>query len=677
MKFSWLSWQNTPWYKANSGQWRYALRISLAMMLSLWIAFTLSLDQPYWAMTSAAVVSFPTIGGMISKSLGRIVGSIIGALAAMLIAGHTLSDPWLFTLFIAGWMALCTFMAQQQQNNVSYAFSLAGYTAAIIAFSTVNITDSITIFDIAQARLCEIITGILCATLMMVILPSSSDASALLTSLRQIHLRALEHATMVLKSEANSDLRSAHEGLIGKVLTMDVLRIQAFWTHYRLRRQNNLVNALLHRQLHLISQISGLRRMLLNWPDRPDNIEPIIQQLLKELAKPNASKYTLSRLLQLIRPDNNRDYRHHTLWLRLRTFCWSYHQAHRWLLLLESGSLVKQLNLPSVRPFTPHIDNYDAAYTAIRTFICIVIGCAFWISTGWTQGGSAITLTAICCILYASIASPIAGMMTMLKAASILFFGAFILKFGLFIQIGDFWLFALFMTPIIATLQLLKLQNTAQAGLWGQVIVFMGSYLLITDPPTYDYAVFINNSMANTVGILLAMVAFQVLKPATAQQKSRRLIRAQRRDFIDQLGQKPQLTESEFESLIYYRINQLVQSKDDEARLWLLRWSIVLINCSHVVWQLREWQTRSDPLSAVRDVCIRRLKGVMTEKGIQQRSLQHTLQELLRMSDSLSHHPESSARDLAGLIWRLYCSLLPLQQAIPSPIVALLPTPSE
>ncbi|MNT86325.1 Fusaric acid resistance protein family protein [compost metagenome] len=94
---------------------------------------------------------------------------------------------------------------------------------------------------------------------------------------------------------------------------------------------------------------------------------------------------------------------------------------------------------------------------------------------------------------------------------------------------------------------------------------------------------------------------------------------------------------------------------------------MVLLNCSHIVWQLRDWQTRSDPLSAVRDVCIHCLRGIMTEKGVQHRSLDASLQELQRMSNALAHHPEQAARDLAGLIWRLYCSLQQLQQAITPP----------
>jgi hypothetical protein len=40
------------------------------------------------------------------------------------------------------------------------------------------------------------------------------------------------------------------------------------------------------------------------------------------------------------------------------------------------------------------------------------------------------------------------------------------------------------------------------------------------------------------------------------------------------------------------------------------------------------------------------------------------------MSNVLAQHPEQAARDLAGLIWRLYCSLQQLKQAISPPEAA-------
>lgn len=90
---------------------------------------------------------------------------------------------------------------------------------------------------------------------------------------------------------------------------------------------------------------------------------------------------------------------------------------------------------------------------------------------------------------------------------------------------------------------------------------------------------------------------------------------------------------------------------------------MVLLNCSHVVWQLREWETRSDPLAQVRDLCINLLRDVMSERGVQQRPLATTLQELLRICEVLNHHHQPAARELAAAIWRLYCALSQLEQA--------------
>lgn len=676
MNLPFLEWNRTPWGKATGGQWRYALRNSLAMCLSLWVAFVLNLDEPYWALTSAAVVSFPTVGGVISKSIGRVFGSLVGAAASVAIAGHCLNDPWLFTLFIAAWIGLCTYISNHYQNNVSYAFALAGYTAAIIAFSTVNVTDTQQIFDIAQARVCEVITGILCGGLMMMILPSTSDGEALLTSLRRMHLRLLEHAAMLWQPEITVQMRTSHEGVIGQILTMNLLRIQAFWSHYRLRRQNNLLNYMLHQQLRITSVISSLRRMLLNWPDRPANLASVLDQLLNELRNPDTDKYRLARILQQIAPQDPADYRHRAFWLRLRHFCWLYLNCSRWLLRLESATPVSDIQPPHATSLARHTDSYEAAYNGLRTFLCIVLGCAYWINTQWEAGSSALTLVAISCVLYSSTPSPINSITTLLKAVTLLSIVCFMVKFGLMIQIDDLWLFCAFLFPVLVTMQMLKLQNPPYAALWGQLIVFMGSFLSVTNPPSYDYQSFINDSLGKIVGVLLAGLAFQILRPSSDKRKSRRIIRALRRDFIDQLSKKPQQSESRFESLIYHRISQLNQSQDQEARSWLLRWGVVLLNCSHIVWQLRDWQTRSDPLSAVRDVCIHCLRGIMTEKGVQHRSLDASLQELQRMSNALAHHPEQAARDLAGLIWRLYCSLQQLQQAITPPdSTAAVPAP--
>ncbi len=67
-------------------------------------------------------------------------------------------------------------------------------------------------------------------------------------------------------------------------------------------------------------------------------------------------------------------------------------------------------------------------------------------------------------------------------------------------------------------------------------------------------------------------LAFAILRPGSDAVKSRRHIRALRRDFVDQFSRHPSHSESEFESLTYHHV---VSSAHDElARRWLLRWGV-------------------------------------------------------------------------------------------------------
>ncbi len=666
MTFPSLSWQMLPWFKASRAQWRYALRNGIAMCLALSIAYYLNLDEPYWAMTSAAVVSFPTVGGVISKSFGRIAGSLMGAAAALIIAGHTLVDPWLFLFSISAWIAFCTWSCAFFNNNVAYAFQLAGYTAAIIAFPVINLTDATELWVIAQARVCEVILGILCGGMMMMILPSTSDGSALLSALKNMHGRLLEHASLLWQAETTDAMRTAHEGVIRQILTMNLLRIQAFWSHYRFRRQNTLLNYLLHQQLRMTSIISSLRRMLLNWPQPPQNIAQVLKDLIQALARPDADFYAVARVIAPLAPHDPLDYRHQAFWQRLRYFCLIYLRTSRWLKRVENASAVTQFAVPASPPLMRHTDHAEALWNGLRTFGALLAVGAWSISTQWDSGSAAITLTAICCVLYSIAASPHNSLTLLLRTLILLSLFSFVVKFGLMVQITDLWQFLLFLFPLLTTMQLLKLLQPRQAGLWGQLIVFMGSFISVTNPPAYDFADFLNDNIAKILGVAVAWLAFAVLRPVSDARKGRRHIQALRRHFIDQLSSHPQNSENEFESLVYHRISQLSSSQDELARRWLLRWGVVLLNCSHVVWQLRGWDTRSDPLSRVRDVCIAHLRNVMSERGVQQRPLAATLKELQRICDSLSRHHQPAARELAAIVWRLQCSLSQLEQA-PAP----------
>ena len=125
-------------------------------------------------------------------------------------------------------------------------------------------------------------------------------------------------------------------------------------------------------------------------------------------------------------------------------------------------------------------------------------GGAWSITTQWESGSAALTLAAISCVLYSVAASPFNSLTLPLRTLVLLSLFSFVVKFGLMVQISDLWQFLLFLFPLLTTMQLLKLQMPKLAGLWGQLIVFMGSFISVTNPPVYDYADFLNDNLAKS-----------------------------------------------------------------------------------------------------------------------------------------------------------------------------------
>ncbi|MCF7353594.1 FUSC family protein [Vibrio sp. CK2-1] len=686
MSFHWLDWSQTPWGKATAPQWRYAIRNALALTLALYVAFVLDLEQPYWALTSAAVVSFPTFGSVISKSLGRIFGSLLGAFATYHIVGHTLNDPWLFTFYMSLWMAICTYIASHYENNVSYAFQLAGYTAAIIGYTTVNSTDTHMLFEITQARVCEVVVGILCSGVMMMILPSTSDGVTLISTLRQMQSQLLEHFELLSHPESyhpdahNKDLhdkiRLSHETVIGKILSMNLLRVQAYWSHYQLRYQDSYLNHLLQQQLQMTSHISSLRRMLVNWPNPPENLSSVLLEIQQGLQSGLLNQYSLAQKLALIKPTRDDDFRHHAFWVRLCQFCKLYLRCADTLHSIENMSPGHQRSLgvvPKRSRIRRHTDNTEALYNGLRTFVCLVTCSWFWINSQWDMGAGAATLAAVSCLLNSTSPAPMVAITTMFRSVLWLCVAVFILKFGILLQISTFGPFAILLILTVITMELKKLQSVRNAGLWGILIVFMGTFIAITNPPTYDYQSFVNTCVSMIVGILFSAVAFHVFKPSSDRRKGLRIAKSLRRDVLTQLSSRSGMDHYEFESLVYNRVNRLSQSKDQCTRLGLLRLGVVTLNCQHAVYQLKTMHSAkaAETLQMVESNLYQVYKSMKIKQAWfiahnwefhyshDEVQLQQSLNSLMQLSESLASEGQIA---LSGVVWRLYCSLLQLQQ---------------
>lgn len=78
--------------------------------------------------------------------------------------------------------------------------------------------------------------------------------------------------------------------------------------------------------------------MLVNWPDRPEFLQDVLQAIIKELQNPETNKYRLAKILSRIYPHDPSDYRLRSFYLRLRYFCWLYLQGSRWIRHVEKSS---------------------------------------------------------------------------------------------------------------------------------------------------------------------------------------------------------------------------------------------------------------------------------------------------------------------------------------------------
>ena len=144
-------------------RWLFSLKTFAAAMLALSICLWLDLYRPYWAVATVYIASNPLSGATRSKAVFRALGTLLGSAAAILLVPNLASAPVLLVLAMALWSALCLYIALLDRTPRSYVFMLAGYTAALIGFPTVDAPD--TIFDIALSRTEEILIGILCAAL--------------------------------------------------------------------------------------------------------------------------------------------------------------------------------------------------------------------------------------------------------------------------------------------------------------------------------------------------------------------------------------------------------------------------------------------------------------------------------------------------------------------------------
>src|SRR5215469_933726 len=89
----------------------FGLRLWISVCLAMYIAFWLELDDPSWAGTTAAIVCQPTLGASLRKSWFRLVGTIAGGVAIVVLSACFPQNRVLFLVALALWGGACALVS--------------------------------------------------------------------------------------------------------------------------------------------------------------------------------------------------------------------------------------------------------------------------------------------------------------------------------------------------------------------------------------------------------------------------------------------------------------------------------------------------------------------------------------------------------------------------------------
>jgi uncharacterized membrane protein YccC len=146
----------------------------------LYIAFLLQLDTLSWAGTTAAIVRPPHLGASLRKGWFRMVGTLVGGVAIVMLSGRFPQDRAGFLIGLALWGAACALAATILRNFAAYTAALAGYTAGIITSDQLGAAGGLNghAFTLALTHVTEICIGIVSAGIIL----AGSDLGAALAS---------------------------------------------------------------------------------------------------------------------------------------------------------------------------------------------------------------------------------------------------------------------------------------------------------------------------------------------------------------------------------------------------------------------------------------------------------------------------------------------------------------
>ncbi len=159
-----------------------AIKVGLAMAIVYGIALHMDWDRIYWAAFAVAVISLPTVGQSLRKGVLRMLGTLVGGVAALTIIALFPQERWWFMATLSVYIGFCTYLMTGGRNP--YFYQVSAFVCVIICFE--GDVDSLQTFRTAVERIQENGLGILVYSLIAVFLWPRSTRDELNATSRQL-----------------------------------------------------------------------------------------------------------------------------------------------------------------------------------------------------------------------------------------------------------------------------------------------------------------------------------------------------------------------------------------------------------------------------------------------------------------------------------------------------------
>ncbi len=550
-------------------EWIFSLKTFAAAMAAFYIALSIDLDRPYWSIATVYIVSQPLSGAMRSKGVYRLCGTLLGASAAIVMVPNLVDAPVLLSAALALWLGVCLYFSLCDRTPRSYVFMLAGYTAAIIGFPSVDQPDLI--FETAGARIEEIGLGIICATVIGSTVFPRSVVPVLQERIDTGLTAARRWALAVLAGQRGEMEALAARQTIASA-SGEIRMLIVYLSHEASDRQGTarLFEVLAAKMTYLLPVLSGVSNRVAALR-AADGITAEIQVLLDRFAAwlhsgPEGTPETGRRLradLAGAMPATGAD------WPTILRSALLARLAEYVDLQQDIGALRRQ-----VRSGTVHVPplelargigpdatrNHDRAMALLSGFaaaLAISLLCAFWIAAEWPDGAIAVLMAAILCSFFATLDDPVPEILRFLRDVVVAFFIAAIYLFLVLPQIEGFAVLIVVLAP--AYLVLGALMAVPATFLRSMSIVLNTTMMLtLTDAYSADFATFLNSGLASGFGIAVAAAVTALVRSVGVSVTARRLEGACRRDVAHAASRRGAVQRPMFAAVLLDRLADLM-----------------------------------------------------------------------------------------------------------------------